>query len=343
MSGTAERLPLKAMNLQPVKEVTFDDRQAVRNWVRDLVENQGSQYTTIAEQINYSRGAVMRFVAEDHGGLEIVRKLMALREAWDGAARQLAAANPERPQEPIGTSIPYIESEDTRRILGVCQFCATEPAIGVIVGHAGAGKTTTLRQWCQGNPMALYISADVTMTTRGVLEEIANPLMINTRGSLRDVLRRLIAYLKRERRVIVIDEADVLVSYSDDTVRKVEVLRPLYDQADASIILAGLPRLKVFLTRGPSLKQDLEQIYSRVRIMAELKGLTRDEASQFLAGYPMTEPAREMLLSTAGSHAQGGMRRLTSLLRKCIEMANASNKPFITREIVQAADSLALL
>jgi DNA transposition AAA+ family ATPase len=334
MSDTAERLPLKALNIQGARVVSYEDRQAARAWVRDLVENQGSQYTTIAEQIGYSRSSVMRFVAEDHGGVEMVRKILDLKDLWQTAATPLAA--------PIELSIPFINTEDTERVLGVCRFCANEPAIGVIVGHAGAGKTTTLRQWCQNNPLAIYISADVTMNTRGVLEEIANPLMVSTRGTLRDIMRRLIEHLKRDRRVIVIDEADVLVSYSDDSVRKLEVLRPLHDRAGASIILAGLPRLKVFLTRGPSLKQDFEQIYSRVRIMAELKGLTREEATEILAGYPMTEGAREMLVTAAVSRGQGGMRRLTTLLQKCIEMANTQNT-HITREIVQAADRLALL
>jgi DNA transposition AAA+ family ATPase len=312
-----------------------------RAWVRDLVDNQGSQYSTIAARIGYSRTALMRFVAENHGSDAIAVKLMELKRSWE-QSENVARATEEPLQQPIQGSIPFLTTEDAAQVLGVCEFCAGEPAIGVVVGHAGAGKTTALKRWCEGNPKAVYVSADVTMTTRGVLEEIAELLMLSTRGTLRDILRRLICLLKRDHKVIVVDEADVLISYADDTVRKIEVLRPLHDKGGASIILAGLPRLKVYLTRGPSLKQDLEQIYSRVRIMAELKGLTRDEAVHLLADYPMTESARELLLACAGNHAQGGMRRLTTLLSKCVDMANLRNTP-INRDIVQAADSLALL
>lgn len=318
---------------------TAVNRDLARAWVRDLVEHQGAQYTYIAREIGYSHTALMRFVNEDHGADEIAERLLALKESWE--AKKEAAAAAERLPQPIKSTIDFILTEDARRVMAVCEFCAKESAIGVVVGHAGAGKTTALRRFCQGNPGALYISADVTMSTRGVLEEIAERLRLDTKGPLRVLLRRLVEHLSREPRLIVVDEADVLVSYSDETVRKIEVLRPLHDQAGVSIILAGLPRLKAFLTRGPSLKQDLEQLYSRVKIMAELRGLTRDEAVALLSDYPLTDGARELLLSMALNHAQGGMRRLTTLLKRCIDMANLRGS-WITRDIVEAADGLAL-
>jgi DNA transposition AAA+ family ATPase len=56
----------------------------------------------------------------------------------------------------------------------------------------------------------------------------------------------------------------------------------------------------------------------------------------------MTDGARDLLLNLAVNHAQGGMRRLTTLFRRCVDMANAKGS-VITQGIVQAADGLALL
>ena len=143
--------------------------------------------------------------------------------------------------------------------------------------------------------------------------------------------------------IITVSLATALIPAVSDAIalNNTHLVRSRCEEAVRATILAGLPRLKAFLTRGPSLKQDLEQLYSRVKIMVELRGLTRDEAVALLSDYPLTDGARELLLSMALNHAQGGMRRLTTLLKRCIDMANLRGS-CITRDIVEAADGLAL-
>ncbi|NPV70313.1 MAG: AAA family ATPase [Firmicutes bacterium] len=309
-----------------------------REWLKDQVENHGIQVSEVARKLGYSRPAISQFLHGRKDSEQIGVAVLALRDRIMATPKEETPPVQERLLRSMKTSVDWVWTEDARRVIGVCEACQAEKAIGVVIGHSGAGKTSALKQFCDTHQDIIYISADVTMTAKSLVEEIAAAVGVEQSGSLRPMLRRIVARLQQDPKMIIIDEADILVSY---TVRKMEILRALHDQAHIAIVLVGMPRLKALLVKGPSLKENLAQLYSRVGYIRELRGLSRDEAATILADYPLTDGARDLLVTVATNHAQGGMRRLTTLLSRSLAVAQAKGG-YVTRDMVEAADGLTL-
>lgn len=313
------------------------NQEEAREWLRYMTEERGVTKEEIARQIGVSRPLVSRFASGQVDSEQVAAKILELKAALEAAEK--AQALEEAAAHQYRTTVDFIMTEDARRVIGVCKACARERAMGVILGPPGSGKTTALNEYLKQDPQAILITADVLMTSKQLIEEIAQAVGVELGGGLRDIMQRVTAALRAEPRLVIVDEADMLVSTSSRTVRKLEILRILYDQGKTGVVLCGLPRLRAWLTRGPSLRENLAQLYSRVSFLRELQGLTKEEMRAILAQYNMTPAARDYLLSQGGAREAGGMRRLTTILRRALDLAGGGA---ITEEMVQAAEELTL-
>lgn len=318
------------------KEAAVDQDQA-REWLRYMTEERGVTKEEIARQIGVSRPLVSRF-ASGLDSEQVAAKLLELKAAVEAAEQAQASGEAAAAQE-YRTTVDFIMTEDAKRVIGVCKACAKERAMGVILGAPGSGKTTALNEYLKQDPRAILITADVLMTSKQLVEEIAQAVGVELGGGLRDIMQRVVAALRAEPRLIIVDEADMLVSSSSRTVRKLEILRMLYNQGKTGVVVCGLPRLRAWLTRGPSLRENLAQLYSRVSFLRELQGVTKDEMQAILAQFNMTPAAREYLLARGAAREAGGMRRLTTILRRALDIADGG---VINEAIVMAAEELTL-
>lgn len=318
-------------------DVDVDQTQA-REWLQHITEDRGVEVAEIARQIGYSRSMVSRF----KGGVDssqVAEKILELKGQLE-LEKELSEGQEEAAaSEGFRTSVGFIHTEDALRVLGVCKVCAAEKAMGVIMGPPGSGKTTALQEYLKQEPQAVYIVADVLMTSKQLIESIARSVGAEPGGSLWDIMQRVLTILRAEPRLVIVDEADMLISSSTKSVRKLEILRLLYDQGHVGVVVCGLPRLRLWLTKGPSLRDNLAQLYSRVSVLRELQGVTRSEVQEILAQFNMTPSAKEHLLNQGCARDTGGMRRLTTILDRALVLAEGK---VITREMVQAAEELML-
>lgn len=140
---------------------------------------------------------------------------------------------------------------------------------GIAWGDAGAGKTTALRAYAQDNPgLVLLIEADHGYTARHLFSELCDKLNLEQRGSLHDLLERVISKLTGSRRLIIIDEAEHL------PYRALELIRRLRDKAGVGLVLAGMPRLLRNI-RGDA--HHFAQIYSRVNAKLAIPSLSNED------------------------------------------------------------------
>lgn len=305
----------------------------IYNALRDLIQNQGLQVTALAREFGVSHSSVSQYVNKpDYQSNAVEEAASVFLEKW--ASKSNSENNTEFKKD-----LSFILTNDAMAVMGLLDRCAADRELGVIIGHAGTGKTTPILEYCKRNREAVYLRADVSMSAKEVLIELGEKLgEILTYGSLRSMQRKIVKRLRERPRVVIVDEADMLISY---TVKKLEVLRTIFDEAKVGLVLSGMPRLKGFLLKGPSLKDNLAQFYSRVGYMHELEGLTREEVSEILNGFNVTEAAKEELMLRATNRAFGGFRRFSKALKRSIALADQRGGQ-ITRDIIREADGLLL-
>ena len=71
--------------------------------------------------------------------LEMKRKLEARSQE-----QEANAVREEAGRRKIG----IIQTEDFRRVLGLCEMCLADGEIGLVVGLPGTGKTVALLEYC---------------------------------------------------------------------------------------------------------------------------------------------------------------------------------------------------
>ena len=210
-----------------------------------------------------------------------------------------------------------------------------------LVGSPGLGKTTLLFYLLEIlRPTARTVFLFQTLQTeRDVIEAIIDDLSIpDTRRDLYSMHASLNAFLYREaqegRRVIlVIDEAQNLTSAALETVRLLSNFETP-KQKLLTIILSGQPQLAEILDRP-----QLAQLRQRVAVMAKLKPLEPEEASQYiqhrlsvagLKGKSMFDREAEKLLIRA---SEGVPRSINHLCFSALSVGCALGRRSVSAQI----------
>lgn len=230
-------------------------------------------------------------------------------------------------------SLPLVETENLRRILNAIQIAHEERDIAVIVGPAGAGKTTALRKYAAENPNgAILIEVDESMGKIALFRELAEKLGIDRNGSHVELVRRVASTLQDRDMVVIIDEADYLNDGALELLRRV-----VNDKGQSGLVLCGLQRL-VF--RIKNLKNDHQQLASRVGVLLEVGDLINVDAEKMVyAVWPeLGRDAVQAFVKTAA----GSARALAKLIDRSHRTALANDLPAPTPEAIRLAGSLIL-
>jgi DNA transposition AAA+ family ATPase len=97
--------------------------------------------------------------------------------------------------------------EQVRRAVAIAQ---DEADIAVIIGEAGTGKTTALRQYAKESYSALPIDVDPGFSKVVLMKEIVRALGVEVKGGMNAIFDRVIDALRDRDAVLIIDEADYL-------------------------------------------------------------------------------------------------------------------------------------
>ncbi|SDI50061.1 AAA family ATPase [Paenibacillus naphthalenovorans] len=323
----------------------LNHKDIVTKMKQQLAELKG-KYTVqqMSTAMGVSRSALSRFINEpDYTSKDIEEKVASFINS-EMSPDDAPAAPADRPKAAFKTTIADMNFVPTNNVIqasAVLAGCLEYGDLGVIIGPAGSGKTRSVEEFMKQHPTRVVrIEGDDMMSTRDLIEEIGHEIGMGDDvkyGTVRDRVRKIVRRLKQDPVMIVVDEADRLVNYS---VKKLEMLRTIHDQAKVGIVFVGLPKLGTYLQRGPSMRENLSQLYSRVGFIVNLGGLRREEVEQMLDGYQIDEDAKKELTRIALDKERGGCRALVKALRRSLDLAEGG---VITLEIVQEAKRMLLL
>lgn len=262
------------------------------------------------------------------------------RWAVDGAAEAEAAPGQGDMQAEAPGKLPekirYFESDDYRKVIGLCQSCQEDRGLGIVVGRSGYGKTHALQRYAQ-LPRVCYLECDDTMSSKDMLEEIEERLgLLQEGGTIHRRVKRIREFLRvNTGYLLIFDEADKLMNKY--TTAKLEIIRGIFDKVDVGIVIAGEPRLET------DLKQHLARFTNRVDFYHKMHGLTKQELESYLVGWDVTEDAAAELAQRAFAARGGCFRLLDRTLNNVLRVLRERGETKVTLDTVREASGMMML
>lgn len=229
--------------------------------------------------------------------------------------------------EAAHTEIGFVETSVVKRVCEILNNCHVGCRLGIVTGASGLGKTTGVHKYIEDHSDVIVIYGRPCITQKSLLQELAEKIGVESRGSADNIFRRIAAYLKGSKRMIIIDEAEHF------TARVLDIVRRFSDKEWAGIGVAfvGLPRLWHILK---SERGDYEYIYNRSRWPGELSSLNDQDVKAFVsAGLPQH-------ISLWKVFAEESMRKsrvLINLIEYSAEVAAMNGIPIDAALIREAA------
>lgn len=289
----------------------------------DFLKRHGLSQAKAAEGCGYTAPVLSTWLNDNYKG-DVFAVEAAVRQWLEREGRRRARKQ-----------VPTAPTETFNRITMAITLTHENKDIGLVVGEAGAGKTTALRAYAEANPHnSIYLLMDDSMTKQTVITNLAKALGFEPKGSFSDIASRVSEDLAVRDLVVLIDEADYLKDNALELLRQI-----VNDKGKSGLVLAGLSRLEY---RIITMRNDHQQIASRVGVYVAVGGLREIDVNAIVvSAWPSLAQDKETQKAfwrAAGPSA----RRLEKLIENSHRTCLVNNLDQPNAAVVAAAGSLIL-
>ena len=271
-----------------------------------------------AQALGYSSGVISAYKSKAYNG--DVKTLEKKISAW--------LKREERRLDRL--DVPVAETTTLEKIRKAITIAQDEGDIAVIVGESGTGKTTALRQYAEESHSAILINVDPSFSQVTLMNEIAKSLGVESKGGQSAVIERIIETLNGRDAVLIVDEADYLSDSALELLRRV-----INDKSHTGVVLVGLPRLE-FKIRN--LKNDHQQLQSRIGVLLKIGSLKKSDADKIIIGVWKDVP--KQVIESFIETAKGSTRTLVKLMGRVHQIMGLNNYTAPDVEIIAEASEL---
>jgi DNA transposition AAA+ family ATPase len=219
----------------------------------------------------------------------------------------------------------FVETFNTRKFTEICDDLLAPsslvgPSLAQVTGPAGRGKSSAARFYAINNSAVIYLAPMLTRTPAMVLREICFELSGLRPARTDNCLDVIGDEMSKERKLIIIDESDLL------EIRCLELLRNVNESFACPILLIGEDNLKRKIgTR--------RRLFSRVRHRLEFKPINQiDIVCLFKAA--LGNKINADVASAIHKHALGDWRPVLNVAVALERTLKTSNLKEITLEMV---------
>lgn len=140
----------------------------------------------------------------------------------------------------------------------------------LLSGATGTGKTTAAIH-LMNQTGALYVQATPAWTLTSMYRAIATAIGVEPKGRAADLESLIVAEMGKKGRALIIDEVDhLLLPGAATTLRMLEALRSLHDQAGMPVIMIGMDQIERKLRAR-------EQLFRRIFQLVRFTDLDRPD------------------------------------------------------------------
>jgi len=264
------------------------------------------------------------------GGVISAYKNRSYKGDTEKLEREIAAWLKREERRLDRLEVPVAETNSLAKIRKAVTIAQDEADVAVVIGEAGSGKTTALRQYAAESQSALLVEVDPSFTQVTLMKEIARLLGVESKGGQTAVTGRIVDALTGRDAVLIVDEADYLSDASLELLRRV-----VNDKSGTGVVLVGLPRLEYKIR---NLRNDHQQLQSRIGVMAKLAAMDRGDAERIVSGVWKDLPRQ--VLDAFAKTAGGSVRTLVKLMGRVHQgmVLNGAETP--DEDIIHAAGEL---
>lgn len=227
----------------------------------------------------------------------------------------------------IEISGEVVQTKALVHITAALDSAARDEDMIVVTGPSGAGKTTTLKLYARQHTAAILIEADPGYTSVALFAELCDKLGLPAKGSLHDLLQRVVEKLSGSGRLIIIDEAEQL------PYRALEMIRRVHDKAGVPVALIGMPRLKKNLQGD---QNHYAQLWSRVGLHRAVDLLTAQDEAIFVRTRLGEVP--DAVFQRIRKESRHNARVLVKLMKWCLELCRANHCELDEAVVAKAAE-----
>lgn len=169
----------------------------------------------------------------------------------------------------------FIETSNYTRLLESFTRLENIPTsadrMGLAYGSFGLGKTLSLER-IAASKNAILLRAAQVWTKKSVLEELCFELGIDTQGGSSAMYKRILESLRRDDRIIIVDEIDALLQSEKKSV--LEMFRDIHDQTKVITFMIGMEESNAKLFRH-------KHFYSRIADIVEFEAINRVDIEKY--------------------------------------------------------------
>ena len=219
----------------------------------------------------------------------------------------------------------FVKTTNVKNFIGLVENLQTKPKnipkMGLVYGEPGLGKSQTAL-WLACKYDGIYLRATNLMTGRWLLEELVKELEEIPRYLTSDNFNLIVKKLKKEPKIIFIDEIDYLMN----NYKSIETLRDIHDETGCPIIFIGMGLAHRKLERYKHLYDRFSEILKfEIFTVGDIKHIFEQ-----LSEAPFSTDAIEYI-----HKKYNRFRQLVQLINKLENFAKDNNLAEINLEVIQ--------
>lgn len=228
--------------------------ETMRNKIAQYLKESNKSQNKFAKELGVSGAMLSQYLSNIYEGNP---------ETLEGKAEEFFAV---LQKASIGAKAPkYVETSISEEVYSLISYCHASKCMGLIIGHAGVGKSKGAVKYVADYSEAIFITATKACKSQKVIYKmIARKLRINENRSIADLEMDIREKLDGTNKIIIIDEAQHLPVSAIDGIRCLNDENPENDLSPVGIVLIG--NFDLWFKMNGKFEQQYDQVCNRFRI-----------------------------------------------------------------------------